>query len=276
RQEEEKRRREDEERERRRAERRARIVAARASSKPSIPPRPVRPTAEPSRLPDFDQLRSPADATAAFEALFKQVDAAPVPVDPMAYEGIERFAILLRTAPVRSKRMVDFGEITGEELTEKGETPLMLAAMAGEAAVVRTLLDRGVEVDQADTSENQETALLKAAQSPSRGRQETIDALLDAGADLERRHGPAGRTPLMFAAQADVYNPDPHARIFGDTTRHLVKRGARLAAEDAAGDTLLKSIKRAALGAPTTSPFRRRLFDMLKVIEGLSGFTGDS
>ncbi|MEO1085531.1 MAG: ankyrin repeat domain-containing protein, partial [Acidobacteriota bacterium] len=181
----------------------------------------------------------------------------------------------LRTAPVRSKRMVDFGEITGEEKTDKGETPLMLAASAGEESVVRTLLDRGVEVDLADGSENEETALLKAVQSPSRGRRETIDALLDAGADLERRHGAAGRTPLMFAAQADVYHPDPHARIFGDTTRHLIKRGARLDAEDASGDTLLRIIKRAALGAPTTSPFRRRLFDMLKVIESALGLPSD-
>jgi len=245
------------------------VRAARAAKPATLRRAPV----QTSRLPDFDStLRSPSSASPTFDSFFgKPEQAAPAPVDPMAFEGIERFAILLRTAPVRARRMIDFGQLTGEERNDTGETPLMLAAKAGEADVARALLERGVEVDLADASENEETALLKAVQTPSRGRQETIDVLLGAGADLERKHGPSGRTPLMFAAQADIYNPDPSASGFAQTTRHLIRAGARLDAEDSSGDTVLSMIKRAALGAPTTSPFRNRLFDMVKVVESASG-----
>ena len=74
-------------------------------------------------------------------------------------------------------------------------------------------------------------------------------------------------TPLMYAATADVYVPDPHSKIFGGTARHLIQLGADLEGTDHHGNTVWSVIKRNAQSALRSSPFRRRLFDMLKVLE---------
>ena len=163
--------------------------------------------------------------------------------------------------------MVLLDEIGPGERDAEGRTPLMLAAEHGAAETVQALLDAGAEVDADDGSDAQETALIKAINHASADRLEVISRLVKGGADLERRHGEAGMTPLMFAATADVYVPDPHSKIFGGTTRHLIKLGAELEGTDNEGNTVWKVIKRNALSAMRSSPFRRRLFDMLKVLE---------
>jgi uncharacterized protein len=77
-----------------------------------------------------------------------------------------------------------------------GETPLMTAARTGVAAAVRTLLAHGAAVDAVEGWRGQ-TALMWAA---SEGHAETIQALIDAGADPAVR-SKAGFTPLLFASR---------------------------------------------------------------------------
>ncbi len=293
---EEARRQEEEERrkEQRRLERQMRVAEARAKRKevepdptepeslPTEPepveqqvtPQPATPAAPPAAefapLPDLDSMETPrnaADAAAAFDALFGSIDRDLTGPDPHNLAGMERFKAFLETTPEGARRMVLLEELDPDERDQEGHTPLMWAAQFGAAETVQALLDYGVEVDAQDSSEAQETALIKAINHASAERLEVITRLVKAGADLERRHGEAGMTPLMYSATADVYVPDPHSKIFGGTTRHLIKLGADLEGTDLHGNTVWRVIKRNALGALRSSPFRRRLFDMLKVLE---------
>ncbi|MEM6795078.1 MAG: ankyrin repeat domain-containing protein, partial [Acidobacteriota bacterium] len=231
--------------------------------------------AEPQRLSAPGSSRSSSSRSAgasAFDALFSAPDAGqPAPIDPHQLEGVDRFGAFLENAPVLARRMIDFGDLEGDESNDQGESLLMLAAAAGEAEIVRVLLGKSVEIDLQDASENGETALLKAVQTPSRGRLEVLDLLVDAGADLERRHGAKERTPLMFAALSDIYTPDTYARQFGQTTLHLVRLGARLDAEDADGQRPVDIITQAAQEAPANSPMRNRLLDMQAILERAGG-----
>ena len=63
----------------------------------------------------------------------------------------------------------------------QGLTPLIVAASAGQAATIKSLLARGAGVDA--TAADGRTALIAAAQS---GKIEAVEALIAAGADLNR------------------------------------------------------------------------------------------
>ena len=220
-----------------------------------------------SPLLELDAPRNAADAAAAFDSLFGAIDRGLAGPDPDAADGFDRFKAFLETTQEGARRMVLLEEISPTDRDEQGRTPLMLAAEYGAADTVKALLDAGADVSVDDGSDAQETALIKAINHASADRLEVISRLVQAGADLERRHGEAGMTPLMFAATADVYVPDPHSKIFGGTTRHLIKLGADLEGTDGQGHTVWTVIRRNALSAMRSSPFRRRLFDMLKVLE---------
>lgn len=218
-------------------------------------------------LSELEAPRTAADAAAAFDALFGSIDRGLAGPDPDAAQGLDRFKAFLETTPEGARRMVLLEEIDPNERDADRCTPLMLAAQFGAAETVQALLEAGAEVDAVDHSETQETALIKAINHASANRLEVITRLVNAGADLERRHGETGMTPLMFAATADVYVPDPHSKIFGGTTRHLIQLGADLEAVDHQGNTVWRLIKQNALASLRTSPFRRRLFDMNRVLE---------
>jgi ankyrin repeat protein len=109
----------------------------------------------------------------------------------------------------------------------EGETPLMGAARTGSVAGVRLLLARGADVNAADTFQKQ-TALMWAS---AEGHVDVVDALLNAGADPNRKahvssitkrqnadHPTGGFTALMWAAR------NGHE----DVVRRLVKGGADL------------------------------------------------
>ncbi len=290
--------REEEERrkEQRRLDRQMRVAEARAKRQETEPmkedveepaPEPSPPTAQQQEpepapapldsLPDLDAMEAPrnaADAAAAFDALFGAIDRGLTGPDPDNLTGMERFKAFLETTPEGARRMVLLEEIHPQDRDQEGQTPLMWAAQFGAAETAQALIDAGAEVDALDSSEAQETALIKAINHASADRLEVIARLVKAGADLERRHGDAGMTPLMYAATADVYIPDPHSKIFGGTTRHLIKLGADLEGTDLHGNTVWRVIKRNALGALRSSPFRRRLFDMLKVLEAAGAKPG--
>ena len=80
--------------------------------------------------------------------------------------------------------------------TRLGRTPLLIAATyAGNAAVVRLLLEHGARV--ADQDITQETALDSASK---RGDVPMVEVLLEAGADVNAP-GFVGRAPLVWAAE---------------------------------------------------------------------------
>jgi ankyrin repeat protein len=109
----------------------------------------------------------------------------------------------------------------------EGETPLMAASRAGRGAGIELLLARGVDVNAADTFQN-ETALMWAS---AEGHLDAVDTLLKSGADpnLKARvttitnrknadHPTGGFTALMWAARNGKE----------DVVRRLVKGGADL------------------------------------------------
>jgi uncharacterized protein len=92
-------------------------------------------------------------------------------------------------------------------------TPLLLAARAGNAAVMAPLLDAGADSNGA--TGNGTTALMFAAAS---GDVAAVEALVDYGADVNARESLRGLTPVMFAAASD------RAAV----VRALAERGADL------------------------------------------------
>jgi uncharacterized protein len=95
----------------------------------------------------------------------------------------------------------------------EGQTMLMTAAMAGKADAVRLLLTRGAKVDEKEPYKGQ-TALMWAAAD---GNTAAVDVLLEAGADLKLK-STGGFTPLLFAVR--------NAHI--DTVETLLKHGANV------------------------------------------------
>lgn len=83
---------------------------------------------------------------------------------------------------------------TQAQADEPGDR-LFEAAQKGDAAAVRALLGKGVDVNTKFRYGT--TALLYAAQ---KGHVEVVRTLLDHGADVNARETMAGMTPLMFAA----------------------------------------------------------------------------
>ncbi len=111
-------------------------------------------------------------------------------------------------------------------------TELMSAAYAGDLEQLRQLLAAGADVNAKD--EGGWTALMKACYNAEqkRGYAEVVQALIDAGADIEAPIG-YGVRPLMLAAgygEADVV----------DT---LLKAGADVLAKNEGGYTALMMVK---------------------------------
>lgn len=90
-----------------------------------------------------------------------------------------------------------------------GETPLMMAALRGELAAMKALIEKGAKLNRSGW-----TPLHYAASGPSLA---ALEFLLDRGADVEAP-SPNGTTAVMMAAR---YGSD-------DATWALVKRGASL------------------------------------------------
>ncbi len=165
------------------------------------------------------------------------------------------------------RRLFDDGLLELDDRDESGRTPLMLAAERGEPVPVRWLLEAGADPNLADRTSSGCCALVYAVRSPSPRRTETIALLAGAGADLDQPCGRHGRTPLMHAAEADVYSETAPAQGFGLATKALIRLGARLEIKDRHGLTVWHQTKRNALGARTSSAYRRRLHQMLRVLE---------
>ena len=92
----------------------------------------------------------------------------------------------------------------------EGETPLMAAARNGKVDALRLLLQHGAEVNKKETWRGQ-SALMWAA---GEGHAPAVKALIEAGGDLSAR-SMGGFTPLLFAVR------EGHL----DATRDLIKAG---------------------------------------------------
>jgi ankyrin repeat protein len=119
----------------------------------------------------------------------------------------------------------------GDASLGDGATPLMRAAKAADAALMKLLLEKGADPNRA--MKNGQTALMVTASRPSRaagGAPKTLEALtvlLDRGADVNAAT-PDGTTALHMT----VGRPD-------DVVRFLVAKGAKLDAKDKFGRTAL-------------------------------------
>jgi hypothetical protein len=71
----------------------------------------------------------------------------------------------------------------------------------------------------------------------------------------------------MHAADADVYLDRVEGPVFAHSTKTLIELGARMESKDARGNTAWQLIKKDAIGAPTYGASRRRLHQMLRVLE---------
>lgn len=97
----------------------------------------------------------------------------------------------LKTADV----LLSHPAIQIDALNQAGESALMLAALKGEMAGLRTLLSRGAKVNQPGW-----TALHYAASGTEDSAASALRLLLEKGADVNAT-SPNGSTPLMMAAQ---------------------------------------------------------------------------
>ena len=86
-----------------------------------------------------------------------------------------------------------------DQVDRNGQTALMRAAASGHDKAVASLLRLGASPDLADR--DGWTALMHAAAHPSSGSVPAIRDLVRAGAAVNRRAGPNGKTPLMIAAE---------------------------------------------------------------------------
>ncbi len=96
-----------------------------------------------------------------------------------------------------------------------GYTPLLMAAKAGHASVIATLLERGADPKAASRTGSTPVMLAAAA-----GSVEAVGMLIEAGADVNSRESARGQTAIMFAA---AYNRVPVLRL-------LAARGADVSA----------------------------------------------
>ncbi len=174
------------------------------------------------------------------------------------------------------RRLAAAGEIDLDGRDAEGRTALIVAAEEGDVALARALIAGGAETDADDPTDAGRTALVYAVRSPSGERHEIVSLLAAAGADLDRRCGRSERTPLMHAVEADVYLEREDPGGFAATTRQLIELGADLEARNGRGRTVWRMIKRDALGAPTFSASRRRLHQMLRLLENSGARKADS
>jgi ankyrin repeat protein len=138
----------------------------------------------------------------------------------------EQLIDAIRAGDVAKVQALLAGGANANDAGEGGTTPLMAAAAAGHLQMVRDLLKAGADVKAED--ERGYTALMCACYNPDldRGFPEVVQALVEAGSDLEHRIF-YGVRPLMLAAGAgeagvvDVLlkaGADPKARNDGQRT----------------------------------------------------------
>ncbi len=137
----------------------------------------------------------------------------------------------------RVRRYLAVDEVGVDDFDPLKRTALMAAAEAGRLAMVRELIAAGADVNLCNeaTGSPRSTPLTCAAIGASEDRDQILQLLIEAGADLNQI-GADGRTALMHAAERDV---GFFGRIgdFALSTRTLISAGADLEIRDPYGLT---------------------------------------
>ncbi len=108
-------------------------------------------------------------------------------------QGQVPLVLALRSSgPEVAEALLTHPRIEIDSANASGETPLMMAALRGDLAMVRRLVERGAKINRDGW-----TPLHYAASGPS---VEVVALLLDRGAAIEAP-SPNGTTPLMMAAR---------------------------------------------------------------------------
>ena len=181
------------------------------------------------------QRDHPANLTALLERGFD-----PNTLDPQGRSG---FSLALRADATRAAQvLIDHPGFDVNGLNASGESPLMLAAIKGEVALGRRLIERGARIDLPGW-----TPLHYAASGPT---SDLVALLLERGAQVDAQ-APNGSTALMMAARYGSF----------DSVELLLARGADAArrnqrdlspadfAAEAGRDRLAQSLRQRA-GAP--------------------------
>jgi uncharacterized protein len=121
------------------------------------------------------------------------------------------------------RALIDQGAVI-EAQSERGETPLILAILAGQGEVVEFLLEKGAAVDGRNAGGF--TPLHAAAYV---GDPVMAELFIDHGADIDDAQNKAGVTPLFVAAEEDH-------RVVAEL---LIARGAEIDAKERHGYTML-------------------------------------
>jgi ankyrin repeat protein len=132
--------------------------------------------------------------------------------DPRTIEGLDKARVLVSSGADVSI------------LNNDGQTALMLAASEGNAELIRFLGASDTDINR----KNRSLGATPLMQGASRGSVETVQVLLDLGADLEVRDN-EGRTALMYAASNGT----------DDVVTLLLEAGADTSAVDKYGRTAL-------------------------------------
>jgi uncharacterized protein len=108
--------------------------------------------------------------------------------------------------------------------SDRGETPLILAILAGNDAMAELLIEQGAAIDGRNAGGF--TPLHAAAYV---GDPAMAELLIDDGADIEDAQNKAGVTPLFVAAEED----------HGAVAELLIARGAEIGSKERHGYTML-------------------------------------
>ncbi|KAK6519154.1 hypothetical protein TWF281_003843 [Arthrobotrys megalospora] len=137
--------------------------------------------------------------------------------------GLIQFSCGLVTANEESGliRLIHYVYPDGKD--QWGRTPLLMAAEAGQEAVVKILMEKGASLESQNG--RGQTPLSIAAEA---GREAVVKILMDKGANLETKEE-RGQTPLSLAAEGG------HESV----VRMLVEKGASLATGDKWGQSPL-------------------------------------
>jgi len=141
---------------------------------------------------------------------------------------MEKEGSLLRLATRGDKgavlAMLEAGQVDiNEEADEDGSTPLLVAAQAGHASIVKILCEHGADVDK--TADDNASPLIVAAM---KGHLEVVETLCRVGAAKDKQRAD-GATPLFLAAQ----------RGCGEVVQFLCAEGANKDKGRKHGDTPL-------------------------------------